>query len=128
MNTGHCALPKTQSSNSCFRKGFELSAIFRNFLEEPVTDDRLEQIEQALESIKQRNLRVEADKAWEVSAFRIVTICGITYLIAAVLLYVIGAERFWLGALVPTLGFFLSTQSLPAIKRWWVNSRYGINK
>jgi len=93
-----------------------------------VTDERFERIEHELESIKQRNARVEADKAWEVSPMRIGTICGITYLVASVLLYVIGTERFWLGALVPTLGFFLSAQSLPAVKHWWINSRYQIKK
>ena len=93
-----------------------------------MTDERFERIEHELESIKQRNARVEADKAWEVSPMRIGTICGITYLVASVLLYVIGTERFWLGALVPTLGFFLSAQSLPAVKHWWINSRYQIKK
>lgn len=89
-----------------------------------MTDDKLERIEQALELIKFRNARVEADKAWEVSTMRIGTICAITYLVAALLLFVIGAERCWLGALVPTVGFLLSSQSLPAVKRWWINSRY----
>jgi hypothetical protein len=40
------------------------------------------------------------------------------------LLFVIGADRFWLGALVPPVGFFLSAQSLPAIKRWWIAKRF----
>jgi hypothetical protein len=93
-----------------------------------VTDERLQYIEQQLEIIKQRNSRVEADKAWEASPMRIGTICVITYLIAALLLYVIGAHRFWLDALVPPLGFFLSTRSLPPIKRWWINSRYQSKK
>jgi len=87
-------------------------------------DDRLEQIEKQLELIKKRNTRVEADKAWEVSVVRICSICAITYLVAAALLRVIGAEHFWLGAMVPPVGFFLSTQSLPAIKQWWIKSLY----
>lgn len=85
---------------------------------------RIEQLEKELDSIRNRNTRVEADKAWETSMFRIFTICGITYAVAAALLFVIGTERFWLGALVPTLGFFLSAQSLPALKRWWIDRRY----
>src|SRR5262249_2165459 len=102
--------------------------LYRLSWEATVTNDKLEQLEKELESIKQRNARVEADKVWETSAFRIGTICAITYVVAAVLLYVIGAERFWLGALVPTLGFFLSAQSLPAVKRWWITCRYRVNK
>ena len=82
-------------------------------------DERLEKIEQTLETIRQRNTRVETDKAWETSAMRIGAICTVTYLFATLLLYVIGSERFWLNALVPVLGFYLSAQSLPATKRWW---------
>jgi hypothetical protein len=93
-----------------------------------VTDDRLQRLEQELVLITQRNARVEADKAWELSGVRIGAICLLTYVVAAVFLYVIGTERFWLGAVVPTLGFFLSAQSLPAIKRWWIVSRYPVNK
>ena len=81
-------------------------------------------VEQEIKAIKERNARVEADKAWEVSAFRISTICAITYIIAASVLYVIGTHRWWLNALIPTIGFYLSTQSLPAIKKWWIKSRY----
>lgn len=89
-----------------------------------MNDERLEHVEQELELINKRNQRVEADKAWEVSRFRIGTICGITYLVAATLLFLIGTERFWLNALVPVLGFYLSAQSLPAIKKWWIDTRY----
>lgn len=90
-----------------------------------MSEDRLKQIESALEQIKQRNARVEIDKAWETSAFRIVCICTITYLVAVGLLYAIDADRPLLGAVVPVFGFLLSTQSLPAIKRWWVKRRFG---
>ncbi len=93
-----------------------------------MTEDKLEQLEAELGLIKERNTRVDADKAWETSGFRIATICLITYFVAAALLYVIGAERCWLGALVPVAGFLLSAQSLPAIKRWWINSRYRRSK
>jgi hypothetical protein len=93
-----------------------------------VTDERLQQIEQQLEIIKQRNARVEADKAWEASRMRIGSICVITYLVASILLYAIGAQRFWLDALVPPLGFFLSTRSLPVIKRWWIGTRFDVTK
>jgi len=97
-------------------------------LENKLTDERLQNIEQQLEIIRQRNSRVEADKAWEASLMRIGTICLITYLVAALLLYVIGAHRFFLDALVPSLGFFLSTQSLPPIKRWWIKCRYQLKQ
>lgn len=77
-------------------------------------------LKKEIETIKERNLRVEADKAWETSNFRIFSITIIIYIIAAILLYSIGANNYLLGALVPAIGFFLSTQTLPAIKRWWI--------
>jgi len=89
-----------------------------------LTDERLAQLERELAEIKQRNLKVEADQAWEVSKFRIIIICAITYCVATALMYVIGAQRHFFGALVPTVGFFLSAQSLPTLKRWWIKSRY----
>jgi hypothetical protein len=77
-----------------------------------------------LELIKSRNARVEADKAWEGSATRIGMISLITYVVAASVLFLLGAKRFWLDACIPPIGFFLSTQSLPKIKEWWLKNRY----
>ncbi len=82
-------------------------------------DERIQNLENEIRAIKERNLRVEADKAWETSGFRIVSLCVITYIVAVCVLYVIGVGNFFLSALVPTAGFFLSVQSLPFIKRWW---------
>jgi hypothetical protein len=96
-------------------------------MENPVTQDRLELLESEIETIKERNARVEADKAWEGSYVRIGSISAITYVVAAAVLWMIGAERFWLSALVPTIGFFLSAQTLPAIKKSWIASRFKQN-
>ncbi len=85
---------------------------------------QLEAMQRELDLIKQRNAKVEADKAWETSYFRIASICAITYLVAATLLFVLGHEAFWLDALVPPVGFFLSTQSLVILKRWWIRTKY----
>ena len=79
-------------------------------------------MEKDVEVIKARNLRVEADKAWETSGIRIFSIVVITYIIAAFVMHVIGVKNFMLNALIPTLGYYLSTQSLPFIKRWWVRA------
>ncbi len=81
-------------------------------------------IEERLSQIETRNSRVESDKAWETSNFRIFSISLITYIIATVVMFVIEVEEPWLGALIPTVGYYLSTQSLPAIKRWWVTNSW----
>jgi len=43
-----------------------------------------------------------------------------TYIIASAVMYAIGIANYLLSALIPTIGYFLSTQSLPVIKRWWI--------
>jgi len=84
-------------------------------------EERLQILEKEIALVKERNLRVESDKRWETSTFRVLSITAITYIIVLLVLYFIGAENIFLSALVPAIGFFLSTQSLPAVKRWWIN-------
>ena len=77
-------------------------------------------IEQELEIIKQRNKRVEADKAWEVSWTRRLFIAILTYVVAGFWLVTIHDTNPWLKALVPAVGYLLSTLSIPVVKSWWV--------
>ena len=90
-------------------------------------EDRLARIEQELEAIQQRNSKVEADKAWEGSRERVGTICVLTYFVVASMMCAMNVDRFWLNALVPVAGFFLSAQSMPVIKRWWIKNRFKTN-
>lgn len=83
----------------------------------------MEHIQEELKVLQERNKRVEADKAWETSVFRKVLISLITYIVASVVLYSIGVENFYISAIIPTLGFLLSTLSLPSIKAWWIKNR-----
>ena len=81
-------------------------------------------LHQEIDAIKQRNKRVESDKAWETSEFRKITLAIMTYFVALLFMYAIGVKDAWLNAIIPTGGFILSTQSLPFIKRWWLAHRY----
>lgn len=85
---------------------------------------QLQKLEKEIAEIRERNKKVEADKAWETSVFRMVSILILTYLIASWVMYMIGVENFWQNALIPVLGYFLSTLSLPIVKRWWVENRW----
>jgi hypothetical protein len=76
--------------------------------------------ESRIAAIEERNRRVEREKAWEVSWTRCLCILAITYVTAFLLLWMIAAPLPHFNALVPTLGFLLSTFSLPWIKRWWM--------
>ncbi len=77
-----------------------------------------------IEKIKERNVRVELDKAWETSKTRRIIISVMTYIIIVVFLYSINAPNPWLNALVPTVGFVLSTLTLPFFKKWWIKNVY----
>jgi hypothetical protein len=87
-------------------------------------EEQLQNIEKELEAIRLRNSKVEADKAWETSYFRKISIAIVTYIIAAVVMYFIGVADYLLNALIPTLGYILSTLSLPFIKNWWIKNRH----
>lgn len=94
---------------------------------------RIELLESAVSQIQARNVRVEADKAWEISWYRVVLLSLLTYVVAAAVLYGIGVTNYLLSGLIPTLGFFLSTLSLPIVKKFWLRSHntqelYGENE
>jgi len=69
--------------------------------------------------IEARNIRVEREKAWEDSITRKLSILALTFLSTALLFITLDAP--WYNALIPTLGFYLSTLSLPLIKKWWLS-------
>lgn len=79
--------------------------------------------EQRLRNIEERNQRVEAEKAWEVSIFRRAVIAGITYVFAVLFLQSIASDKPFLSGLIPVVGYLLSTLSLPPLKRWWMEKR-----
>lgn len=76
-------------------------------------------LEPRLAAIEQRNARVETDKAWETSWTRRIAIAVLTYIIIGLTLTLIHAENPWIGAIIPVLGFLLSTLSLPIVKNLW---------
>jgi hypothetical protein len=82
------------------------------------------EMENELKKIKERNARVEADKAWETSKTRQLVIAVITYLFAYAFLLLINAPNPQLNALVPVIGFAIATLTLPPLKEWWLKSIY----
>ncbi len=76
-------------------------------------------IEQEIKKIKERNKRVEQDKAWETSKTRKVSIALLTYFVMVLVMYSLKMDSPFIGAIIPTLGFTLSTFSLDFIKEYW---------
>ena len=76
--------------------------------------------ENEINSIKDRNKRVEIDKKWETSITRRICICILTYIIVVIYTYVISkVSNVFLSSLVPVIGFTLSTLSLKWLRRIW---------
>ena len=76
----------------------------------------VEDLEQRVASIEKRNVLVEADKKWETSLTRKVSIAILTYFVICLFLYTINESDIFLKALVPVVGFVLSTASLRIIR------------
>ncbi|MDE1865715.1 MAG: hypothetical protein KGH94_03725 [Candidatus Micrarchaeota archaeon] len=81
-------------------------------------------IRKEIAAIKDRNKRVEADKAWETSWTRRGIIALFTYLAIALYLNAIHIAHPWLSAFIPAVGFLLSTLTMPFIKRVWIERVY----
>lgn len=79
----------------------------------------LEELSVEIDQIKLRNKSVETDKAWETSWTRRAILAGLTYLAIGFYLQAIEIENAWLNAIVPAIGFMLSTLTLPFFKKMW---------
>lgn len=81
-------------------------------------------LEERVERIEKRNATVEMNKAWETSLSRRGLIIVFTYLaIALYLKFVVGINP-WINAIVPSVGFLLSTLTLPFFKSLWQKYLY----
>lgn len=73
-----------------------------------------------IELIKERNKKVELDKAWETSWTRKICIAVLTYLVVVLYSYIISKfSNIWLSSLVPVFGFILSTLSIRFVRKFW---------
>lgn len=89
----------------------------------------IEDLEKEINRLKERNKRVELDKAWETSITRRILLIVFTYIAIGVYLAVIKVEDPWLNAIAPSVGFLLSTLTLPYFKNLWakLNKKTSLN-
>ncbi len=80
-------------------------------------------IESRISAIESRNARVATDKAWETSFTRKFSILVMTYCILGIYMKLLGIEKWYFHALVPTCGYFLSTLALPVIRTLWERTK-----
>lgn len=85
--------------------------------------ERVEQLEKEIKNIKERNKRVEDDKAWETSWIRKVLILLLTYIVIVVFFYFAGLSKPFVNSIVPAIAFILSTLTLTFFKKIWLSKR-----
>lgn len=73
-----------------------------------------------LKAIELRNHQVTVDKAWETSVSRRCLILLLTYFLIGSYMTIIGVSRPWLNAVIPSLGYLLSTITLHFFKSLWI--------
>lgn len=86
--------------------------------------DNINKITKEIEKIKIRNSKVEADKAWETSFSRKLLITVSTYFVVVLFFKFANLSKPFINAIVPTLGFLLSTLSIPFFKKIWIKNIY----
>ncbi|MBN1258575.1 hypothetical protein JXA05_02360 [Candidatus Peregrinibacteria bacterium] len=80
-------------------------------------------VEQEIEAVKERNKRVEADKAWELSWTRRVLIALSTYILIVLFMFFAGLPSPFINAIVPSAAYLVSMSAMPYFKKWWLNQR-----
>ena len=86
--------------------------------------EEIEKLEVRITKLEARNRGVELNKAWETSYTRRALIIIFTYLaIALYLKFIVGINP-WINAIVPSVGFLLSTLTLPWFKKQWAEHFY----
>lgn len=87
----------------CFTQSLSTCGITEFLRSKPMSS--LEELEQRVTRIEDRNKRVEINKAWETSYSRIFLIALTTYTVIALYMrFVLGVNP-WINALVPMVGF-----------------------
>jgi peptidoglycan/LPS O-acetylase OafA/YrhL len=85
----------------------------------PTPESTLQSLTAEVAALKARNARVEAAKGWEQSSTRRILIAAFTYIVIVLFFLAAGLPNPFVNALVPTVGFLLSTLSLEAVRRRW---------
>lgn len=79
----------------------------------------MRELESRIAAIERRNRRVEMDKKWETSWTRRLSIAVLTYMVVFVYLKLVGNDNPAVNALVPPVGFVLSTLVMKSVRDIW---------
>ena len=80
----------------------------------------LKSLEKEIIKLKQRNKKVEADKAWDTSFTRKIIVTVLTYFTIVIFFIFSSLADPFINAIVPSLAFLISTATLPMFKKIWL--------
>ena len=84
----------------------------------------VQELKAEIERIKERNKRVEADKAWELSWTRRILIFVLTYIVIVVFFVFADLPNPFTNSIVPAAAFVISTLAVPPMKKVWIRHSY----
>ena len=84
--------------------------------------DKYTELSRRLAKIEPRNKKVEKEKAWETSTTRKNSIAVIPYFTLAAYFGFVLKVNPWFNAIVPIVGFLLSTLSFSIVKKTWLKN------
>lgn len=82
----------------------------------------LESLQNEIDNLKDRNKRVEAEKAWETSWQRKISILIITYILMSLIFFTLENPHPLTNAIIPTLGYFLSTLTFWVLQKQFLKN------
>jgi len=112
---------RLQAYNKLMEDGVEVKKA--SDTEKSIDNKELEVIKQQIKNLEKRNEHVELNKARETSTFRTVIITVVTYVVLALFFYVAELPNPFIGAVVPTIGFVLTTLSFPFFKDYRIKHK-----
>lgn len=87
-----------------------------------INENEINKLKESINEIQKRNKKVELDKAWEISKTRKLLIAILTYIVIVLFFYTANLGKPFINAIVPTIGFLLSTLSITYFKNFWIKN------
>ncbi|MCF7905583.1 hypothetical protein K9L63_00090 [Candidatus Gracilibacteria bacterium] len=82
----------------------------------------MENLKHEIETIKERNNRVELDKKWETSWTRRIFLAVLSYVATYIFLRIIHAENAVYGAMIPAGAYLLQQMTVRPLRAFWENA------
>ncbi|HUQ85399.1 MAG TPA: hypothetical protein VM077_03690 [Candidatus Limnocylindrales bacterium] len=86
--------------------------------------NKVDTLNAEIDKLRERNKKVDRNKAWEISSTRKLLIIILTYIVAVITLITIDNPSPFENAIIPSIGFFLSTLTLPLARKLWEKKIY----